>query len=115
MISYAIAGDEESRHGSPIMPPWPADRFYSTLLDEKYLTEEQIHNFLEWIDAGAMQGDPQIEYPIPNFPEGSAIGDPDIVIQMDEFYFIPGNYEDNYRCFILDTDDLHCPIHISLQ
>ena len=25
-IAYAIAGDEDSRHGDPIMPPWPADR-----------------------------------------------------------------------------------------
>ena len=36
-IAYAIEGDEESRHGDPIMPPWPADRSYSTLLDEMYL------------------------------------------------------------------------------
>ena len=35
-IAYAISGDDESRHGDPIMPPWPADRTYSTLLDEKY-------------------------------------------------------------------------------
>ena len=32
-IAYAITGDDESRHGDPIMPPWPADRSYSTLLD----------------------------------------------------------------------------------
>ena len=34
-IAYAIEGDEdETRHGEPLMPPWPADRSYSTLLDD---------------------------------------------------------------------------------
>ena len=37
-IAYAIEGDGESRHGDPIMPPWPADREYSTLLDEIFVT-----------------------------------------------------------------------------
>ena len=102
-ITYAISGDDESRHGDPIMPPWPADRTYSTLLDEKYLTEDEIHLFLEWVDADASQGDELEEYPMPDYPEGSAIGEPDIVIQMEFPYFISGNYEDDYRCFILNT------------
>ena len=40
-IAYAIAGDEDSRHGDPIMPPWPADRSYSNLLDEMYISDAQ--------------------------------------------------------------------------
>ena len=39
LIAYAIAGDENLRHGEPIMPPWPPDRSYSTLIGERYLTE----------------------------------------------------------------------------
>ena len=31
-----IADDEDSRHGNPIMPPWPPDREYSTFLDEQW-------------------------------------------------------------------------------
>ena len=104
-IAYAIAGDDDSRHGDPIMPPWPADREYSTLLDEMYLTEDEIHIFSDWVDSGAMQGDPLSEAPMPDFPEGSAIGDPDIVIQMEEPYFISGNYEDDYRCFIINLEE----------
>ena len=42
-IAYAIAGDDESRHGNPIMPPWPADRSYSNLIDEMYLKMKFIH------------------------------------------------------------------------
>ena len=94
------------------MPPWPADRSYSNLLDAMYLTEDEIHTFLDWLDADAMQGDPSEEYPMPDFSEGSAIGEPDIVLQMGEPYFISGNYEDDYRCFILNTD-FASPINLS--
>ena len=86
-IADAITGDEELRHGDPMMPPWPADRSYSKLLDEMYLTEDQIHTFLEWMDAGGIEGNPAEEYPMPDFPEGSVIGEPDIVIQMEESHF----------------------------
>ena len=111
-IAYAIAGDEDSRHGNPIMPPWPADRTYSNLLDAMYLTENEIHTFLDWLNEGAMQGNSSLEYPMPDFSEGSDIGEPDIVIQMEEPYFISGNYEDDYRCFIL-SNNFDSPIDLS--
>ena len=104
LIAYAIAGDENLRHGEPIMPPWPPDRSYSTLVGERYLTENQIHDILEWISDGAVQGDPSLEFPMPIFPEGSAIGEPDVLLEMEESYFIEGNFEDDYRCFVLDTN-----------
>ena len=47
LIAYAIASDDESRHGEPIMPPWPPDREYSTLIGERYLTEDEIHLILD--------------------------------------------------------------------
>lgn len=102
-IAYAIVGDEDSRHGDPIMPPWPADRSYSNLIDEMYLTEDEIHTILDWVDAGALQGNPTDEYPMPDFPAGSAIGEADVVLEMDEVYQITGNSEDDYRCFVLPT------------
>ena len=104
LIAYAIAGDDE-RHGEPIMPPWPPDREYSTFIGERYLTEDEIHNILDWIGEGASQGDPELEYPMPDFPEGSAIGEPDMTFEMDEPYFINGNFEDDYRCFIFSLDN----------
>jgi hypothetical protein len=104
LIAYAISGDENLRHGEPIMPPWPPDRSYSTLIGERYLTENQIHDILEWISGGAVQGDPSLEFPMPIFPEGSAIGEPDVLLEMEELYFIEGNFEDDYRCFVLDTN-----------
>ena len=68
-IVHAISGNNDGRHGDPIMPPWPPDRAYSNLLDAMYLTEEEIQRILDWVDEGAPQGDPALEYPIPDYPE----------------------------------------------
>ena len=101
-IASAIEATDD-RHGDPIMPPWPPDRTYSTFIDERYLSDEDVHSFLEWIDLGAPQGDSELEASIPDFPNGSSIGEPDMVFQLEEPYFIEGNNEDNYRCFIIPT------------
>ena len=52
-----------------------------------------------------MQGSPDEEYPLPDFSEDSAIGEPDMTFDMDEPYFINGNFEDDYRCFIFSLDN----------
>lgn len=103
-ISYAISIEDDYRHGDPIMPPWPPDDEYSNLVGERSLSENQVNLFFDWVSQGAIQGDPNLEYPMPEFPEGSAIGNPDIVLSMEETVFIEGNYEDYYRCFIFDLD-----------
>ena len=104
LIEYVITTEDNFRHGNAIMPPWPPNKEYSTLVGERALTEDEIQLFSEWIADGAEQGDPELEHPIPDFPEGSAIGEPDIVLTMEESIQIQGNYEDYYRCFIFDLD-----------
>ena len=103
-ISAAISIPDDYRHGQPMMPPWQPDREYSTLVGERFLEDSQIQLFLDWINDGAEQGDPLSEHPIPEFPEGSSIGTPNMVLTMEESTQIQGNYEDYYRCFIFDLD-----------
>jgi len=104
-ISYVIAGDNDTRHGDPIMPPWPPDREYSTFLNERYLEDEEIQIILDWVEEGASQGNPTLEYPIPNYGDGSIIGDPDIEFEMEEPFLISGNFQDDYRCFVFSLDN----------
>ena len=66
-ISYSIATDEDYRHGDPIMPPWPPDDEYSSLVGERVLLEDEVNLFLDWVEQGSPQGDPSIEFPIPEF------------------------------------------------
>ena len=87
------------------MPPWPPDQNYTphSLLDERFLTDEEKELIAQWVDQGYPQGDISLEAEIPFFPEGSAVGEPDYVFEMSEEYFIAGNNLDDYRVFVFPT------------
>ena len=87
------------------MPPWPPDPNYTShsLLDERFLTEEEKNLISEWVNQGLLEGDPELEAEMPIFPEGSAIGNPDHIFQLEEEYFIEGNNQDDYRVFVFPT------------
>ncbi|MDC3253131.1 T9SS type A sorting domain-containing protein [Crocinitomicaceae bacterium] len=84
------------------MPPWKADPNYNHHLGENYLSDAEIQTIADWYDAGMQAGDPTNEAPMPNFPSGSALGTPDIVLSMAESFEHQGTNEDGYQVFILD-------------
>jgi hypothetical protein len=82
----------ESRY----MPPWPADASYSHFLDEKVLSDEQIKMISEWVEAGCPVGD-SLNMPVPpEFPSGSQLGKPDMVIKLRDVYKIKGDNQDRF-------------------
>lgn len=85
------------------MPPWKADPHYSRFIGERVLTDEQISLIAEWADNGAPYGNAAEEPELPNFPTGSQIGVPDLVLHMDESFYHKGGNEDEYRVFVLPT------------
>ena len=85
------------------MPPWQPNRSYSSFVGESGLTDEEIQLIADWVAAGTPQGDPSLEPPLPDFPSGSQLGTPDLVLEMEEDYFIEGNNTDDYRVFVLPT------------
>ena len=38
------------------MPPWPADPKYSTFLNEKSLTDDEINKIIQWAESGKQKG-----------------------------------------------------------
>jgi hypothetical protein len=86
------------------MPPWKPDKAYTSFIGEKGLTAEELQLIADWVDNGMPQGDPALEPALPNFPDGSQLGDPDLVLTMEEAYTIEGNNEDDYRVFVLPTN-----------
>ena len=86
-----------------LMPPWPPNRQFSRFVGERGLTDGQLQLIANWVESGAPQGDPAQEAPIPDFPEGSLLGEPDIVLKMSEAFPIRGNNRDEYRVFVLPT------------
>ncbi len=81
---------------SRYMPPWPADPTYSRFRDEKILTEEEIALIVAWVDAGAPLGNPAEVPPLPDFPEASQLGEPDMVVTMPEPFMIRGDRTDRF-------------------
>jgi hypothetical protein len=78
------------------MPPWPADPTYTRFRDEKILTQEEIDLIGAWADAGAPGGDLESLAPPPEFPLGSQLAEPDLVVEMPEPFQIRGDSTDRF-------------------
>ena len=87
-----------------IMPPWQTDPTYSSFLGENYLTDEEITAISDWVENGMPRGNEADEPEFPDFPSGSTLGEPDLVLEMEEAWLHEGNYEDDYRYFVLPTN-----------
>ena len=87
-----------------IMPPWQTDPEYSSFLGENYLTDSEIATIQQWVDGGMPRGDEANEPAFPDFPSGSVLGTPDLVLEMEEAWLHEGNDLDDYRYFVLPTD-----------
>lgn len=81
---------------SGYMPPWPADRSYSSFVGELYLTDTEKALLKKWVDQGAKEGDASIKPKMPEYPVGSQLGKPDLVIHLPKQYNIEGNNKDHY-------------------
>jgi hypothetical protein len=89
--------------GIRYMPPWTPDHTYRTFRDENVLTDTEISLIAEWVAAGAPEGNPDLTPPVPVFPEGSQVGEPDLVLTFEEPFLHLGNNADMYQVFVLPT------------
>ena len=85
------------------MPPWTPDHNYSTLRGERFLTEDQKALISAWVADGMPEGDPADNPGLPDFPEGSQIGEPDLVLSMPEPFTHVGDMVDQYQVFVIPT------------
>ena len=86
------------------MPPWTPDANYSHFVGERVLSAEDIETLSAWVDAGKPEGDPADNPGLPNFPQGSQVGTPDLILSMPEPYLHTGDMTDQYQVFILPTE-----------
>ncbi len=88
---------------SGFMPPWHAIGGDIPLVGDRRLEEEEIDLFRKWVHAGRPEGDPA-DLPIPRvFPVGWHLGEPDLILTMDEAYELDADGPDIYRNFVLPT------------
>lgn len=106
-----ISYEEVSQQGSFIqyvtqsgyMPPWSPDHNYSTLVGERYLTQQEISMIADWVVGGMPEGDPLNNPGLPQYPEGSQVGTPDLILEMPEPYLHGGDGLEQYQVFVIPT------------
>ncbi|MEM7603058.1 MAG: cytochrome c, partial [Verrucomicrobiota bacterium] len=104
--------DEVSRKAKTIarviddgyMPPWHASNEHIPFQDVRQLSAEEIATFNTWIAAEKPEGDPASAPPMPDFPKGWQLGEPDLILTMAEAYEVPADGPDIYRNFVIPLE-----------
>ena len=84
------------------MPPWGADPAYGRFSNDPSLSPAEKKLLLDWIDAGSPEGNPADLPPPAVFPEGWAIGRPDLVVSMPQEFRVPAAGVVEYQYFEVD-------------
>lgn len=77
------------------MPPWPADHNYTHFVGENVLKDDEISLIENWVKDACPVGDTQAIPPVPEFPEGSLLGKPDVHIPVKPAK-LSGDYADKF-------------------
>jgi tetratricopeptide (TPR) repeat protein/mono/diheme cytochrome c family protein len=96
-----IAAATASRH----MPPWKPDPGYGDFVDARRLTDAQIDSIQRWVADGTPEGDRRLAPAPPTFTSAWQLGQPDLVLSMDQPYQLRAGGDDVYRHFVI-----HVPI-----
>jgi hypothetical protein len=89
--------------GNRYMPPWQPDPAYRHYKDQNVLSDTEIQTIKDWVEGGSVQGDPELEPQFPEFPTGSQLGKPDLVLSMKQANRHTGNNRDQYQIFVIPT------------
>ena len=89
--------------GSRYMPPWKADPSNGPFVGQHPLTDAEIERIRRWVDAGAIEGDPADLPPVPDHRGRWRLGQPDLVITLDEPYRLQPDGTDVFRIFVIDV------------
>lgn len=83
------------------MPPWPPSTKSLPMRHDRSLTPVEKQTLLAWVSAGAPSGDLATAPDPPGYPSGWTLGEPDLVLTMDEAFPVPADGRDIYRWFSL--------------
>jgi Tfp pilus assembly protein PilF len=83
-----------------IMPPWLPAPDDPKFADDLRLTSEQIALIQNWVEQGAVEGDPSALRSRPLFVEGWQLGKPDVVVKTTRPFVLPAGGRDTYWNFV---------------
>jgi tetratricopeptide (TPR) repeat protein/mono/diheme cytochrome c family protein len=85
---------------SRYMPPWKPEPGFGSFVGARRLTDEQIATISAWVDNGMKEGDPSAAPPVPRWPAGWQLGEPDLIVTLPE-YTLRGEGLDVFRNFVV--------------
>ena len=94
------------------MPPWHASEEQSGhFANERRLSDKQVQTLAVWAQTGAERGDAQDAPEQVVWPDlaGWTIGEPDLILEMPEAYFVGDDVEDEYKYFEHKLSELELP------
>ncbi len=83
------------------MPPWLPEPADQPFIGERRLRDDQIAMVQQWMDQGAIEGDTADRPPVPKWPEGWQLGQPDLVLTLPEPYSLQATGTDVFRNFVI--------------
>jgi peroxiredoxin len=109
---FALMNYADAHHWGPMiaevtgngsMPPWHANPEHGRFRNERRLSAEQKQTIQKWVDAGCPEGDPADDPPPIQWPDGGAIGKPDLVVKMPKPFRVPAEGVIEYQHVIVDS------------
>lgn len=105
LLSYADVAERAEQivevTQSRYMPPWLPKDGYGHFSGARQLSQDQIDLLAEWVAQGALEGAPEDLPEAPPFIEGWQLGEPDLVVQMNEPYLLRADGSDVFQNFVL--------------
>lgn len=83
------------------MPPWLPEPGFGHFSGQRYLNEAQLEILRQWAENGTPEGNPDDLPPVPKFPVGWQIGDPDLIVELPEPYTLRAGGSDVFHNFVI--------------
>ena len=82
------------------MPPWKADPENGPFVGQHPLSDAQIARIQQWVDAGAIEGEPGGSRKA-SWTEEWQLGAPDLVVSLPQPYMLQADGTDVFRVFVI--------------
>jgi len=86
------------------MPPWHADPAHGEFLNDRRLSQADKDTIVNWVSAGAPEGNAADLPAQPVYPDGWAIGKPDAIFALAEDYPVAASGTIDYKYFEVPTN-----------
>lgn len=90
--------------GSRLMPPWHARPGFGHFRGDRRLSDREIELIATWAKNEAPQGNAADMPELPKFTEGWQLGQPDLVLAMNEDFHVKADGPDSFRFFVIPID-----------